>query len=96
LYVFRGRNASLLKILLWDGTGLCLFTKRMDHGGFLSPRMAEPGDTVTLTPAHLAMLIAGIDCRAPERSGGRFWPSDHKLKNRLSAGKLLGQSRILT
>jgi transposase len=34
LFVFRGKNASLLKILFWDGTGLCLFTKRMDHGSF--------------------------------------------------------------
>ncbi len=41
----------------------------MDHGSFLWPRMAEPGGTVTLTPAQLAMLIEGIDWRAPER----FW-----------------------
>jgi transposase len=26
LFVFRGKKASLLKILFWDGTGLCLFT----------------------------------------------------------------------
>jgi transposase len=69
LFVFRGKNASLLKILFWDGTGLCLFTKRIDHGSFWWPRMAEPGGTVTLTPAQLAMLIEGIDWRAPER----FW-----------------------
>jgi transposase len=57
-------GASLLKILFWDGTGLCLFTKRMDHGNFWWPRAAEPGGSVTLT---LAMLIEGIDWRAPER-----------------------------
>src|SRR5205807_10543364 len=43
LFVFRGKNASLLKILFWDGTGLCLFTKRMDRGSFWWPRVAEPG-----------------------------------------------------
>ena len=32
LFVFRGRKANLIKILFWDGTGLCLFTKRLDHG----------------------------------------------------------------
>jgi transposase len=69
LFVFRGKKASLLKILFWDGTGLCLFTKRIDHGSFWWPRVAEPGGTVTLTPAQLAMLIEGIDWRAPER----FW-----------------------
>ncbi|MDW6022167.1 IS66 family insertion sequence element accessory protein TnpB [Mesorhizobium sp. BAC0120] len=69
LFVFRGKNASLLKVLFWDGTGLCLFTKRIDHGRFVWPRLAEPGGTVMLTPAQLAMLIEGIDWRAPER----FW-----------------------
>ena len=27
LVVFRGRKANLIKIVFWDGTGLCLFTK---------------------------------------------------------------------
>ena len=41
LFVFRGKNASLLKILFWDGTGLCLFTKRIDRGNFFWPRLAR-------------------------------------------------------
>ena len=31
LFLFRGRKASLLKIIFWDGTGLCLFTKRLEQ-----------------------------------------------------------------
>ncbi len=31
LFVFRGKNALLPKILFWDGTGLCLYTKGVDH-----------------------------------------------------------------
>jgi hypothetical protein len=27
LFAFRGKKASMLKILFWDGNGLCLFTK---------------------------------------------------------------------
>ena len=69
LFVFRGKNASLLKILFWDGTGLCLFTKRIDRGNFFWLRLAEPGSSVTLSPAQLAMLLEGIDWRTPER----FW-----------------------
>jgi transposase len=57
----------MLKILFWDGNGLCLFTKRIDRGGFVWPRMYEPGGAVTLSPAQLAMLIEGIDWRSPER-----------------------------
>ena len=35
LFVFRGRRANLIKIVFWDGTGLCLFTKRLEQGVFL-------------------------------------------------------------
>ena len=34
LFAFRGKKASMLKILFWDGNGLCLFTKRIDQGRF--------------------------------------------------------------
>ena len=67
LFAFRGKNARLLKILFWDGNGLCLFTKRIENGGFIWPRMTGPGGTVSLSPAQLAMLIEGIDWRSPER-----------------------------
>jgi transposase len=68
LFAFRGRNASLLKILFWDGNGLCLFTKKLDRGQFIWPRISEQGGTVTLSAAQLAMLIEGIDWRSPERT----------------------------
>lgn len=67
LFAFRGKKASILKILFWDGNGLCLFTKRIDQGGFVWPRVASAGGAITLTPAQLAMLIEGIDWRSPER-----------------------------
>ena len=67
LFAFRGKNAFMIKILFWDGNGLCLFTKRIDRGGFAWPRLSEPGGTITLTPVQLAMLIEGIDWRAPQR-----------------------------
>lgn len=67
LFVFRGQRANMIKILFWDGTGLCLFTKRIDRGHFVWPRVAVPGDTIPLTTAQLAMLIEGIDWRHPER-----------------------------
>jgi transposase len=67
LFVFRGRKANLIKIVYWDGTGLCLFTKRLEHGGFLWPSNVEPGGTLMLTSAQLSMLIDGVDWRAPER-----------------------------
>jgi transposase len=68
LFAFRGKNASMMKILFWDGNGLCLFTKRLDRGEFTWPRVSEQGGTVKLSAAQLAMLIEGIDWRSPERT----------------------------
>jgi len=67
LCVFRGRRANLIKIVFWDGTGLCLYTKRLEQGVFLWPSNVEPGGTLALNSAQLSMLIDGVDWRAPER-----------------------------
>jgi transposase len=61
VFVFRGRRGHLLKLLWWDGQGLCLFAKRLERGKFLWPK-TESG-TVNLTKAQLAMLLEGIDWR---------------------------------
>jgi transposase len=49
------------------GTGVCLFTKRLEHGVFLWPSSGEPSGTMMLTSVQLSMLIDGIGWRAPER-----------------------------
>lgn len=67
LFVFRGRKANLIKVVFWDRTGLCLFTKRLEHGVFLWPSNVEPGGTLSLTSAQLSNLIDGVDWRAPEQ-----------------------------
>lgn len=66
LFVFRGRRGDLLKVLFWDGQGLCLFSKRLERGRFVWPQ-AKDG-VVTLTPAQLSMLLEGIDWRMPART----------------------------
>ncbi len=66
VFVFRGRRGDLIKLLWWDGDGLCLFAKRLERGRFVWPK-AESG-TVLLTRAQLSMLLEGIDWRRPERT----------------------------
>jgi len=66
LFVFRGRRGDLIKILCWDGQGLCLFAKRLEKGRFVWPQSKE--GSVCLTPAQLAMLLEGIDWRMPART----------------------------
>ncbi len=55
LFVFRGRRGDLVKVLFWDGQGLCLFAKRLERGQFVWPQ-AKDG-VVTLTPAQLSTLL---------------------------------------
>lgn len=55
-----------MKVLSWDGQGLCLYAKRMEKGRFVWPQ-AKDG-TVSLTAAQLSMLLEGIDWRMPIRT----------------------------
>jgi len=66
LFAFRGKRAHLVKLLWFDGQGLCLFSKRLDRGRFVWPVTAT--GTVVLTPAQLSTLLEGIDWRRPERT----------------------------
>lgn len=66
VFVFRGRRGDIVKLLWFDGDGLCLFAKRLERGRFIWPK-AERG-TVSLSRAQLSMLLEGIDWRRPERT----------------------------
>ena len=63
VFVFRGRCADRVKILWWDGQGLCLFYKRLERGRFQWP--VTQNGTAILSKAQLSMLLEGIDWRAP-------------------------------
>ena len=66
LFVFRGRRGDRIKILWWDGDGLCLFAKRLERGRFVWPQALS--GTVHLSAAQLSMLLEGIDWRRPQRT----------------------------
>jgi len=66
VFVFRGRRGDIVKLLWYDGQGLCLFAKRLERGRFVWPQAAS--GSVSLSPAQLSMLLEGIDWRMPARS----------------------------
>ena len=66
IFVFRGRRGDLVKLLWFDGDGLCLFAKRLERGYFVWPQ-ASTG-SVSLSAAQLSMLLEGIDWRRPTRT----------------------------
>jgi len=63
LFAFRGRRGDLVKLLWFDGDGMCLFAKRLERGRFVWPQ-AQSG-SVSLSAAQLSMLLEGIDWRNP-------------------------------
>ena len=66
VFCFRGRRGDLIKLLWWDGDGLCLFAKRLERGRFIWPSPAD--GLVTITPAQLGYLLEGIDWRLPQQT----------------------------
>ena len=58
LFLFVARNRKRAKVLLWDGTGLCLYAKRLEKGRFVR---LWGGDehTLELTMAELQLFLEG-------------------------------------
>ena len=67
IYVFRAKRADRVKLVFWDGTGVCLFAKRLEEGEFRWPKI-ENG-VMRLSAAQLSALLEGLDWQA--RSSGQ-------------------------
>jgi transposase len=61
VYVFRAKRADRIKLVLWNGTGLCLFAKRLEDGVFLWPRVED--GVIHLSAAQLSALLERLDWR---------------------------------
>jgi transposase len=62
LFIFCGRRRDALKILFFDGSGMCIFYKRLDRGTFRLPEAAAQGARhVEVDEATLDALLDGID-----------------------------------
>lgn len=61
LYLFTNRRRSSCKVLMFDGTGLCLFCKRLEKPGKFAPLWRESGGEIELTQSELALYLEG--CR---------------------------------
>lgn len=62
LFVFFGKRKTALKVLFFDGSGLCVFYKRLDKGTFRVPEPADAAAThVEIEDATLDALLDGIE-----------------------------------
>jgi transposase len=67
LFVFFGKRRDCLKVLFYDGTGLCLFYKRLDAGTFRLPPVPDGTTTLAIEERVLDDLLDGVDLDPPAR-----------------------------
>jgi transposase len=67
LYVFLNRRRTLVKALFFDGTGYCIFYKRLDRGRFQLPEPVDDGRVVEMSEAELEQLLDGLEPGARRR-----------------------------
>ena len=71
-FLFRGRAGRLIKVLWWDGQGLCLFSKRLERGRFVWP--ATAGAVAALTPPSSPCCSRASTGARPNAATDRGWP----------------------
>jgi transposase len=68
LFVFYGRRRHAIKVLFHDGTGMCLFYKRLDRGLFRIPKPLDGDEArMEINERELEELLDGIDFDKPAR-----------------------------
>jgi transposase len=68
LFVFYGRRRSALKILFFDGSGMCIFYKRLDRSTFQIPEAVGDGCRhVEVDDATLEALLDGVQVESAPR-----------------------------
>ena len=72
-FLFVNRDRTRAKVLLWDGTGLCILMKRLERGRFACLWPAGADTTLALTTSELALFLEG------SRAVGRIPLSPQKI-----------------
>jgi transposase len=62
VFLFVGRNRKRAKALFFDGTGLCLYAKRLERGRFAAVwKRTRAGEPVVLTLPELMLFFEGSE-----------------------------------
>jgi transposase len=59
IFLFVSRNRVRAKVLHFDGTGLCVYAKRLERGRFAALWREAPADPITLTVSELDLFLDG-------------------------------------
>ncbi len=59
LFLFVSKTRKRAKVLFWDGTGLCIYAKRLEKGRFGAPWKMEASTPLQMTTSELALFLEG-------------------------------------
>jgi len=59
VFVFVSRNRKRTKVLHWDGTGLCIYSKRLERGRFACLWKSSAEESLQLTMTELQLFLEG-------------------------------------
>jgi transposase len=59
VFLFLSRDRVRAKVLHWDGTGLCVYAKRLERGRFACLWRADDETPITLTVSELDLFLDG-------------------------------------
>ena len=59
LFLFVNRALTLTKVLMWDGTGLCVYSKRLEQGRFACLWRRPEQERLRLTMSELSLFLEG-------------------------------------
>ena len=65
LFAFFNKRSTMVKILLWDRTGFCIWCKRLERGRFSIASLCD--DSRALELPELMLILEGIDLTYAKR-----------------------------
>jgi len=77
IFLFVGRDRKRAKALMWDGTGLCVYSKRLERGRFAALWPTEGKEGKVLTVSELQLFLEG------SRAVGRYTLSPPEFEHQI-------------
>ncbi len=63
LFVFFSRRRDCVKILYWDISGFCIWSKRLEEGTYAKTSSSDNAESIQLDRAQLLLILEGIDLK---------------------------------
>jgi transposase len=68
LFVYFGKRRDAIKVFFFDGSGLCVFYKRLDKNTFKLPEVEQGARSIAIDERALDDLLDGIEVEKPSRT----------------------------